>query len=217
MKRFLVFILILSALVYPLAAKSNLINFGYTVQGKYLDNDDFSSRSLGVDFIGMKGDTAGFYYQVNPYYTTSLKFGDVVTKTSDIDVFIVGSGFLFGFGGDLNFGKMGLLLGGGLFLNLDYIDDSGDYRFTINTGMGLGANVYFQPGDGNLVINAGVSFALTPWAFAFDSTDSIDYTDWGMTNTNFNVGIGWRTGGIGSKSKAAPASSDGSSDGSDDW
>jgi len=215
MKKILILVLVMTALVFPLAAKTNLINFGYTVQGKYLDIDDFSSRSLGVDFIGLKGDTVGFYYQMNPYFTTSFKSGDDVIKASDIDAFVFGSGFLFGFGGDLNFGKMGLILGGGLFANLDYLDLIGSYQFTVNLGMGLGANFYFQPGEGNFVINAGISFALTPWAFAFDDTDSYDYTDWGMTNTNFNIGIGWRTGGIGSKSGKAPASSGGG--GADDW
>jgi hypothetical protein len=107
---------------------------------------------------------------------------------------------------------MGLIIGGGLFLGGNYYIDSSDYIMDFNIGFGLGANFYFYPGDGNFVINAGLSFALTPWSFAFSEYGSEDYTDWGMTNTNFNIGIGWRTGGAGSKSGKAPASSGDSSD-----
>jgi hypothetical protein len=215
MKKILILVLTLTALVFPLSAKSTLVNFGYTVQGKYLNFDDTVSRSIGVDFINLQGDSFGFYSQFNPYYTTSIKIDEYVYEASEMDYFILGSGFLFGYGGDLNFGKMGLLLGGGLFVNLEYFEpSSGDYRFTINTGMGLGANLYFQPGDGSFIINAGVTFALTPWGFAFSEDDSIDYTNWGMTNTNFNVGVGWRTGGI--KPRAGKTASSGGSSG-DDW
>lgn len=215
MKKSLILVLVMVAIVFPVTAKTNLVNFGYNVHGKFWDYDDLNLRSVGVNFITLKSDKAGFYTQINPYYSMSFKDSGVVYKFSDLDYLGVGGNFIFGYGGDLNFGNMGLILGGGLFVDLNYISNSIDYAFTISTGLGFGANFYFQPGTGNMVINAGLALSWRPWAYEINEYDAFDYTNYKMTNTNFNIGIGWRTSGIGS-GRSSSTSSDGGG-GDDDW
>jgi hypothetical protein len=214
MKRAVILVLVLVAVILPVAGKTNLINIGYNVHGNVWNTEGLKLRSVSLNFINMKQDSAGFYSQITPYYGLSLKNVNVA-KFSDYDEMVFGSNFLFGYGGDLNFGKMGLLLGGGLFLDMNYYNWDPGYLFTISTGLGLGANFYFQPGAGKFVVNAGLNLAWNPWAFQMWDGGDETYTNYKATNANFNIGIGWRTGGIGSKT--AKSSSSGSGGGSDDW
>ena len=216
MKKSLILVLVLVAIVFPVAAKTNLLNLGYNVHGEYLGYEGWKLRSVSLNYTHLKADKSGFYSQINPYYGLSFKnpFSDVI-KLSDVDEMVVGANFLLGYGGDLNFGPMGLLLGGGIFIDMQYYE-YGSYTFTVLSGFGLGANFYFQPGSGTFVINAGLNLAWNPWAYEVYETGSGSYTNYGMTTTNFNIGIGWRTGGIGSKSSKASSSDDGGG-GSDDW
>ena len=184
-------------LVFPVAAKTNLLNFAFDIHGDVFGIDVRNSRSIGVDFIHLGGDTMGFYSQINPYITTSFKNTSTgtVTKLSDYDEVFIGANTIFGFGGDINFGELGLILGGGLCLDLNYYSYSGGGVFTFLTGFGLGANFYFQPGGSSFVLNAGLGLAITPWAFeSYESGYTGNYKNWGMTNVSINFGIGWRTG-----------------------
>ncbi len=200
MKKMLVLVLVLSAFVFPLTAKTNLINFGYNIHGKYYGVEDLKLRSIGVDFIHLGGETSGFYSQVNPYFGMSFKGSGGTAKLSDYGESLFGSNFILGYGGDLNFGSMGLILGGGLFLDGNYYTDSIDYILALSTGLGFGANFYFQPGSGTFILNAGLSLAWRPYTYFITEYNSEGLFDGGKTNTNFNIGIGWITGGIGSKS-----------------
>ena len=216
MKKVLVLIVVLVAISFPLSAKTNLLNFGYGVHGDYWGIDQFRARSIGVDYIRMGGEAHGFYSQLNPYFTTSVKFPDGSTmKLSDSTESIFGMNTILGYGGDINFGQMGIILGGGVFVDFNYFNESvsAAYLFSISSGLGIGGNFYFQPGSGSFVINAGLTLAWRPWAYYMNEIDSNTDTNYGMTYSNFNIGIGWRTGGIGSKT--AKSSSSGS--GSDDW
>ncbi len=217
MKKVLVLVLVLTALVFPVAAKTNLINFGYNIHGKFLESEELRARSIGVDFIGLKGDTSGFYSQINPYYGMSLKGTGGVAKFSDYEGSnLFGMNMILGYGGDLNFGNMGLILGGGLYLDGYYFTDAGFDAIGLSAGLGAGANFYFQPGAGNFVINAGLTFAWRPYTYYISDGYEEGSFDGGKTNTNFNIGVGWRTGGIGSKSSKSSSSS-GSSSGGSDW
>ena len=182
---------------FPAAAKTNLLNFAFDVHGDIFGNGYYNSRSIGGDFIHLGGDTIGFYSQINPYFTTSFKITSTgtVTKLSDYDEVFVGINSIFGLGGDINFGEMGLILGGGLCLDANYYAYSGGGVFTFLYGVGLGTNFYFQPGTGSFVLNAGLGLALTPWAFrSYQSGYTGNYESWNMTNFSINFGIGWRTG-----------------------
>jgi hypothetical protein len=214
MKKVLVLTVVLVAFAFPLAAKTNLINFDYGIHGKYWGVEDYSLRSIGVDFINLRGDGAGLYSQINPYYALSEKYQGTVYKHSDYGVLSAGINMIFGYGGDINFGSTGLLLGGGLYGDFNYYSYVGEV-FSLTGGLGLGANFYYQPGTGSFLVNAGITLAWTPWTYRFNDTDSISESNYGMTYINFNIGIGWRTGGIGSKT--AKSSSSGSGGGSDDW
>ncbi len=214
MKKILILVLVLVAISFPLAAKTNLINIGYNVQGDFWGFDGVKLRSISLNSINLKGDTTGFYYQINPYFGLSFKNeASTVFKLSDYDEMVVGSNFILGYGGDLNFGPMGVLLGGGAFFDVQYYD-FGSYTFTMLSGLGLGAHFYFQPGSGNFVVNAGLTLAWHPWAYEIYETDSGSYTNYSMTTANFNIGVGWRTGGIGSKRSTSEPSGGGSDD---DW
>ncbi len=217
MKKILVLVLVLVAIALPLTAKTNLINFGYGVHGDYWGVEKLKIRSIGVDFIHVGGETQGFYSQLNPYFATSFKNPDGSTfKFSDSTESIFGANTILGYGGDFNFGQFGIILGGGVFLDFNYYNESssGVYIFSISSGIGLGSNFYFQPGSGNFVVNAGLTLAWRPWAFYMSEIDSTSETNFTMTYTNFNIGIGWRTGGIGSKSSKTSSSGGGSDD---DW
>jgi len=212
MKRYFILVLVFATVVFPLAAKTNLINFGYNIHGKYNEWDGLKMRSMGVDFIHVGGDRSGFYSQINPYYGMSLKDSDgYVVELSDIGTTLIGLNSILGYGGDLNFGSMGLIIGGGIYLDVYAVDT----LLAFSSGLGLGANFYFQPGAGNFVINAGLSFAWRPYTYYLSDISSEEIFDGGKTNTNFNIGLGWRTGGIGSKSSKTSSSSGGS--GSSDW
>lgn len=216
MKKILIVVLLLTALAFPLAAKTNLLNFGYNVQGDFLGVDGQKLRAIGIDYTYLGGDKTGFYFQANPYYATSVKNGSGdVFKLSDYDEQSFGSNFIFGFGGDLNFGRFGLILGGGVFLDFNYYEwQTYEYSmFTMTAGLGAGLNFYYHLGSKNFLINAGFSGAWRPLTYWFDDADSGSETFSGQSNFNFNIGVGWRTGGVGSKSK----SSSSSDSGADDW
>jgi hypothetical protein len=216
MKRAVILVLVLVAVILPVAGKTNLINIGYNVHGAFWDYDDLRLRSVGVDYIHLGGDTFGFYFQANPYYSTSFKNSSgTVYKLSENEQLGFGSNFLIGIGGDINFGSMGIILGGGLFADMNYYNwqYADYYMFTLSSGLGAGVNFYYHVGAGDFVINAGFTAAWRPWTYWFDETDSGTETINGQTNVNFNIGIGWRTGGIGSKT----AKSSSSGNGSDDW
>lgn len=218
MKKILILVLLLTALVFPLAAKTNLLNFGYNVQGAWLGIDDLKMRAIGLDYIHLGGDKTGFYFQFNPYFGTSFKFGSgEPVKFSDYDEQVFGSNFIFGFGGDLNFGPFGLILGGGLFLDLNYYNWPSSYVFYVSSGLGAGANFYFQPGDGTFIINAGLTGSWRPLYFWTDEFDSESGTISNQSNFNFNIGIGWRTGGVGSRSKSTSSSGGSGGGNDDDW
>lgn len=217
MKKVVILVLVLMALVFPLAAKTNLINFGYNVTGRFFGYEDRALRSVGVDFINLKGDSVGLYTQFNPYYALSQKINGVVYKHSDYDITSAGLNLILGYGGDLNFGSMGLIIGGGAYGDFNFFTDSVVDTFTLTGGLGLGANFYYQPGDGTFVINAGLTFSWTPWSYQTNEYASVTYTDYKMTNTNFNIGIGWRTGGIGSKSSSTSSSGSSGGGSADDW
>ncbi len=215
MKRLMILVLILAAVVFPVAAKTTLINLGYNIHGKIDESEGVKLRSIGVDFIFLKGDSTGFYSQINPYYGTSVKGSSGwINKLSDFDETLIGSNFILGYGGDINFGNMGLILGGGLFLDANYwwYANWDTFQISLSAGLGIGANFYFQPGEGNLVINAGLSLAWRPYTYYIWEFSDEAYFDGGKTNANLNIGIGWRTGGIGSKSSKSS-----SSDSSSDW
>ncbi|RKX97592.1 MAG: hypothetical protein DRZ90_05745 [Spirochaetes bacterium] len=217
MKKLLIFVLVLVAVVFPAAAKTNLINLGYNIHGKIDEIEEVNLRSIGVDFIFLSGDSAGFYSQINPYFGMSVKGPGGINKLSDFDETLFGSNFILGYGGDINFGNMGLILGGGLFLDANYwwYANWDTFQISLSAGLGIGANFYFQPGEGNLVINAGLSLAWRPYTYYIWESSEEAYFDSGKTNANFNIGVGWRTGGIGSKNSKSSSSSGGSSGGSD--
>lgn len=217
MKRLLILVLVLAAVVFPAAAKTNLINFGYNIHGKIDEYEGVSLRSIGVDFISLKGDSSGFYSQINPYFGMSVKGSGGINKLSDFDETLVGSNFILGYGGDINFGNMGLILGGGLFLDANYwwYATFDTYQISLSAGLGVGANFYFQPGEGNLVVNAGLTLAWRPYTYYLWESSEDAIFDGGKTNANFNIGVGWRTGGIGSKSSKTSSSESGS--GGSDW
>ncbi len=210
MKKVLVFITVLVIMAMPLAAKTTLLNLGYNIHNDFWGIDDLHLRSIGLSVSTLKNDDAGLYAQVNPYYGLSFK-NISVAKLSDYDETLIGSNFIVGYGGDLNFGSMGLLLGGGLFSDLFYYD-YGYSSFTVSAGFGFAANLYFQPGSGNIVINAGIMAAISPWTFYIIDSNSDNYTNWGQSTVNLNIGIGWRTGGNSGKSNRSSSSS-----GGDDW
>ena len=198
MKKAVFIVLLVTLAVLPVAAKSTLVNLGYNVQNDFWGFDGVKARSISVNITSVGGDTSGFYFQANPYLGLSFKNSiGTVFKLSDYDETLFGSNFLIGYGGDVNFGAFGILLGGGLFLDAQYYDYGG-YTFTVLAGFGLGANFYFQPGSGNFIVNAGLNMALHPWAFESYDTGSGSYTNWGMSTVNFNIGVGWRYGSTGS-------------------
>ncbi len=144
MKKVLVLIVVLVAISFPLSAKTNLLNFGYGVHGDYWGIDQFRARSIGVDYIRMGGEAHGFYSQLNPYFTTSVKFPDGSTmKLSDSTESIFGMNTILGYGGDINFGQMGIILGGGVFVDFNYFNESvsAAYLFSISSGLGIGGNL----------------------------------------------------------------------------
>ncbi len=197
MKKILTTLALIVMLVFPAAAKTNLLNFDYSIHGDVFGAEILNRRSIGIDFIHLGGDTIGFYSQISPYLTTSFKntSSGTVVKLSDYDETFFGANFILGIGGDINFGAMGLILGGGLCLDANYYSYSIDSVFTFLTGIGLGANFYFQPGSSKFVLNAGLGFALTPWAYeSYESGYTGNYKNWDMTYLSINFGIGWRTG-----------------------
>ena len=215
MKKGLAFLVALAIVAMPMAAKTILVNAAYNVHNDYSGIDDLHVRSIGMSLSFMKGEDSGIYAQVNPYFGLSMK-GTSVVKFSDVDQTLLGANFLIGYGGDLNFGTMGILLGGGLFADLNSYQYAAGSTFLFSTGLGLGANFYFQPGEGNLVLNAGLMAAVSPWTFWSNDYVSDNYTDWGQSTINVNVGVGWRMGGGGSRSRNTGSSSPGGS-GDDDW
>jgi len=214
MKKALLILVLVAIAVLPATANTTLVNLAYNVHNDIFGFSDLYDglhlRSVGLSITGLNADDFGFYGQANPYYGLSFK-NVSVAKLSDYDEMLIGSNFLLGYGGDFNFGPMGLLIGGGLFLDLNYYD-FGTSWFNVTAGLGLGANVYFQPGMGNLVVNAGLTAAISPWGYWIYDGGSEDYTNWGMTTINLNVGVGWRTGG--QRERDDRSSYD---DGDDDW
>ena len=194
MKRMGLVLLIALLAAIPALASSNLINLGYNIQ--WVPDDEYSRQGIGVVFTHLGGEKAGFYAQLAPFLATSWKSYGVVGKFSDYDLLGIGLPFTLGYGHDFNFGRMGLLLGGGFFGSA-YVQHSSAYGFLYYNsaaGLGAGAHFYFQPGSGSLVINAGLDFAWTPLYLYGD-------TDWGFGelfflekrfNANINVGIGFR-------------------------
>ncbi len=202
MKKIVLLVLLLSVVILPAMAKTSLLNLGYNVQGDFWGADGLKLRSVSLNYTRMGGDTSGFYSQINPYVGLSFKnSAGSVFKLSDYNELLVGGNFILGYGGDINFGPFGLLIGGGLFIDLQYYDYGG-YTFSLLSGLGVGANFYFQPGTGTFVLNAGMNFAWHPWAYEIYDGGSGSYSNYGMGSANFNIGVGWRTGGIGTKSEA---------------
>ncbi len=215
MKKVLFILLLAVLLIVPVSAKTNLLNLGYNIHGKYFEWEGLKLRSIGLSYTHLGGDTTGFYAQINPYFGLSERYEGVTNKLSDYGITVIGSNFILGYGGDINFGSMGLILGGGLFLDALYDDYSGGYVMIFSTGLGVGANFYFQPGAGNFVVNAGLSLAWRPFSVYVYEFDSFEEFDAGKTNVNFNIGVGWRTGGIGSGRSSSKSSDGGDSD--DEW
>jgi len=126
----------------------------------------------------------------------SSKSSGTVSSWLEGNRFGSGLNFVLGYGLDINFGKMGIIVGGGFFGTIyTYYNLDSDYFYYEDAGgPGGGVNFYFQPGSGPLVVNAGLNVAWRPftisgnseWGFNGFEFESRDY------NLNINAGIGFR-------------------------
>ena len=188
-------VLLLGALVaIPVLANATLINLGYNVL-RY--SEDYSERGIGPVFTFLAGQQSGFYAQLAPFYSTSWKWFDTVVKYGDNpDLYGGGLSFTLGYGRDFNFGEMGVLVGGGLFvLGFAWVDTYWeDFGADLGFGPGGGAHFYFKPGEGRLILNAGLDVAWRP-VYAWGSDDAgyggFEFEK-GNSNVNLNAGIGFR-------------------------
>jgi len=193
-KRMVLVVLISVLAGLPALASGRLLNLGYNIQ---TDGDSkFSRQSIGLVYTCLKGGNSGFYSQVAPYYALSWKSGGALYKYSDWETVGAGLTFTLGYGKDLNFGKFGVLVGGGFFGNLyAQYNSYWDYLYyNAAAGVGGGAHAYFQPGAGSFVINLGLDAAWRPLeGYGYTDTGFGEFLfEMGDFNFNLNAGIGWR-------------------------
>ncbi len=180
--------------VPPALANPSLINLGYNVQA--YPEIEFSRRGLGSVVTLVTGEPGGFYVQLASFTVMSSKSSGTVSSWLEGNRFGSGLNFVLGYGLDINFGKMGIIVGGGFFGTIyTYYNLDSDYFYYEDAGgPGGGVNFYFQPGSGPLVVNAGLNVAWRPftisgnseWGFNGFEFESRDY------NLNINAGIGFR-------------------------
>ena len=192
-------------------ANVTLINLGHNVHAYrnvpdhyYYGEFDFSRLGIGPVFTFFVGRKNGFYAQLAPFlatgYVAEFPEGRWVHSYGfhDVPPFVPGGGLnlVLGYGRDINFGKMGILLGAGPFGSGYFLHYPGypDW-FLASLGVGAGAHYYFKPGSRRLVLNAGVDLAWRPlkvsdpdWG-SYDGGPSIVPNEY---NVNFNAGIGFR-------------------------
>ena len=217
MKKALIVLFVVLVCTAALPAKTNMLNLGVSVS-PYLDwpMDTYVTRDVSLSWTRLGSDTFGFYSQLNPYIAMSgkNKVSDTTWKFSDYDWMGAGLETVLGWGGDFNFGPLGLVVGGGGYVDINYFSLTYDYMF-LSLGLGAGVNVYFQPGSGSFLLNAGLTAAWKPYFTYTDLTNDYNYSDFqnGRFDVTFSVGIGWRTGGGSSRSRGSGSSSGGD----DDW
>ena len=194
MKRLALVVAVMVVVSFPVLANATLINLGYNVHA-YRDSD-FSRLGIGPVFTFFVGETNGFYAQLAPFWATGPRSGSTTYRYRNLDPVGGGLNFLLGFGRDISFGPMGLLVGGGLFGAgyALYNTWSENLLYIAGAGPGGGLHFYFRPGPGRLLLNLGVNAAWRP--FKVWGT-----TDWGFEgfhfekgefNYNINAGIGFR-------------------------
>ena len=203
--------IVMIVVAIPLFANVTLINLGYNVHAyrnvsdPYFGELDFSRLGTGPVFTFFVGRKNGFYAQLAPFLATgeAVAFTTGRTVYSYRDTALTGGGLnlVLGYGRDINFGKMGILLGAGLFgsgyvlLESYYGEWEPLFLLAAPVGAGAGAHFYFMPGTGRLVLNAGVDLAWRPF--------KVGDPDWGSYrggpsiapneyNVNLNAGIGFR-------------------------
>ncbi len=202
MKKIGLLVLLVFLAVMPLTAKTSLMNIGYNIQTHFWSIDPVSLHSIGFNYTSMKGDTQGLYFQANPYFGLSFKNknGSSSSIVSGGETLLGGS-FLGGYGADINFGSFGIVVGGGGLADMNMYLGTGFMSITMLAGLGLGANAYFQPSSGNLIIDAGINAGWHPFGWVFGDIQG-DFRDFGMFTINIHAGIGFRTGGYSSISSS---------------
>ena len=192
MKKLALVVVAMVVVVSPILAGATLINVGYNVHAfeahSYYHSVSESSRGIGPVFTFFAGRKNGFYAQLAPFaITDSAYFTPGYWFPAD---YARGLNLVLGYGRDINFGKMGILLGGGPFasgLLLTYLGHQDDIRASV--GAGAGAHYYFSPGSGRLVLNAGVNVAWRPFSIGNFHDPTFAENEY---NYNINAGIGFR-------------------------
>lgn len=194
MKKIVFVLLLVLIAVSSVSAQTRLINFSLAFHGQWYSAQDQTLHSSGLTFAGVGNPEGGFYYQVTPYVATKVSSGGSSYK---FEVFggelIPGLSMIYGYGKEFDWGSTGLLLGGGLLLDLQY--DTYYYTAQGSVGAALGLNFLINFGN-NGIFNIGLVAGWRPYTIYYD----VDYGDFfdsfsaGGTYFTLNAGFGWRKG-----------------------
>ncbi|MCG8452693.1 MAG: hypothetical protein MI717_05890 [Spirochaetales bacterium] len=204
MKKSVAILILGFMMALPVMASSTLIGFSY---GSCTTNtsQDVSLKTIGVDVTYVGGETFGVYAEVLPFYAVGAHHP--VLGSLHVTGKYFGVGSIIGVGGDLNFGSMGLILGGGVYSGYNHIippaDASSQASLSrIDLGFGGSAKLYYSV-NSRFAFNLGLTYAFSPWLYGFGA-EVIPGVLKNVNASSFTIsaGIGWRTGGRSSNSDA---------------
>lgn len=204
-KSFLLIPMIFLMLSSQLAAESHLLNFGYFYKNRLGEDDEsayLDAHGFSLKSINLQGDKYGFYYVLEPYYIAKV-IPDNGTSMSFLEPgrFFMGLELLAGYGGDINLGHSGLIMGGGFLADTHYLNISEfsfvDLEFAF--GLGGGINYYYHPKTKHFLINVGVSLSWKPFTYMSlgdhgTLEEFVFFASQKSINCTVNFGFGWRQG-----------------------
>ena len=198
-----IFLIIFVFVTVSLSAKSALINFTWNTSGHYLGVKDNYLTSFGLNFVFLGNSEGGFYMQLNPHSGFSMNGPSSSGILRDNNASSLGLSTILGYGGSLDWGRTGLIIGGGIYLDLIYylrlnigqdtekylLGIDFDFDIASSVGLAMGTNFYIHPGPGNFVFNLGVMAAWHPYSWL--TAKSNDGFRAGQFTVHVNFGIGW--------------------------
>ena len=193
-------VLVFLGFAMSLSAKTNYINLAYTVNTAFLGKTG-SAQSMALSFTALHEDGRGFYTQINPYYGLAVVVNNKGNASFfDSNEFLLGTNTILGYGFDLNNGTIGIILGFGGYLDfwaLYYDGQDGTIKPVLEIdnsvlhlamGLGVAANGYLHPGDGNFTINFGLKLG---WAPLYLFEDSLINARLAQSSIHAGFGVGW--------------------------
>ena len=175
----------------PLSARAAFSNVGFSQQSQ-MEGLGFAPQSLTLNglYIGGEGGL-GIYGQISPYVGVNRLYpSGMMSGMTDENMAFVGINGLIGVGTDLNYGRWGLVLGGGYYADFGFYGKV-DQETTVThflTGVGSGAHIYLMP-DEHVLVNIGLTAAWTPYNYI---TGTGSQMNWDSFQVNISLGVGWR-------------------------